>query len=236
MKPDLIGLCGVSGSGKDTIGKSLCDSHGFVRVAVADPIKEVLMTLFDLNRDQLWGDRRNEFIERIGGAPRQLFQEFGDFCEAMDPEVWMRPLCRHIAQQQNLDKRVVVTDVRTEHAAETVRRLGGKLWLVRRPGSGAPGALGQHRHECELSGKPAEYFDHVIDNFGTKVRLAVLIDIALLGGSAKQQDELKEEAVNLREEESPHELVADSQRAKSVLPAPVVGQSQRVATWQMTIP
>lgn len=185
MTPDLIGLCGISGCGKDTIGQLLCDFHGFTRVAVADPIKEQLMSLFDLDRAQLWGDRRNEIVERLGRSPRQLFQEFGDFCEDRDMNVWARLMSQQIAHKRNDGNRVVVTDVRTERVAEAIRQLGGVLWLVRRPRSGAPGHLGQHRHERELPLMPPDYFDRVLDNNRTRAHLSVLVGSALLGLSTR---------------------------------------------------
>lgn len=184
MATDLIGLCGVSDSGKDTIGEILCDTHGFSRVSVADPIKNILMALFDLEREQLWSAGRNTHVGRLQCTPRKLFQDFGDFCERIDPDVWIRQACNRIACEREHGNRVVVTDMRTEHAAEAIRRLGGVLWLVRRPGSGAPGTLGQHRHKCELPDKPPVCFDGIIDNSGTRSHLSVLVDITLLGAPA----------------------------------------------------
>lgn len=54
-KLNLIGVSGQAGSGKDTISNYLCDEYGFVKVALADPIKRLGYYVFHFSYDQLWG-------------------------------------------------------------------------------------------------------------------------------------------------------------------------------------
>lgn len=52
---NIIGLCGLAGSGKDTAADFLIQDHGFVRIALADPLKRICRDVFQFTDDQLWG-------------------------------------------------------------------------------------------------------------------------------------------------------------------------------------
>jgi hypothetical protein len=54
-KARIIGVSGHANSGKDTIAEHLIYEHGFVRVALADPIKRFAYHVFEFSRQQLWG-------------------------------------------------------------------------------------------------------------------------------------------------------------------------------------
>ena len=56
----IVGLCGLSGSGKDAVGEILVKAHGFIRVAFADIMKRICMEVFDFTDEQVWGDGKNE--------------------------------------------------------------------------------------------------------------------------------------------------------------------------------
>lgn len=58
----IIGICGRAGSGKDTAADFLVKEHGFVKVALADPLKRIAREVFDFTDEQLWGpsEKRNE--------------------------------------------------------------------------------------------------------------------------------------------------------------------------------
>ena len=51
----IIGICGLIGSGKDTIADHLVDDHSFVKLSFADKLKDSVATMFDWNRDLLDG-------------------------------------------------------------------------------------------------------------------------------------------------------------------------------------
>jgi hypothetical protein len=51
----IIGLCGAQGAGKDTVGGILESKHGFVKLAFASAIKDILSALFSWPRDMLEG-------------------------------------------------------------------------------------------------------------------------------------------------------------------------------------
>ncbi len=80
----IVGITGVAespdgtritaGSGKDTAAEQLVKEHGFVAVALADPMKRFCMEMFDFTEEQLWGpsEDRNREDRRF---PRDVFRE-----------------------------------------------------------------------------------------------------------------------------------------------------------------
>jgi hypothetical protein len=176
-----ICLAGVSGAGKDTAGELLVRHHGFHRVAIADPLKEVMGSLFALTREQLWGEARNVPDARLGRAPRELYQRFGQFCVELDPEVWVRPFRARVQASLSREGRVVCTDLRTLAEWRAARELGASIWLVRRPGAGAPGSLGLDRTEREVAAMGLTDFDTVLQNDGSLEDLHHRVMAALRG-------------------------------------------------------
>lgn len=51
----IVGISGVAGSGKGTAADFLVRNHGFVKVALADPIKRTVQDVFGFTEWQLWG-------------------------------------------------------------------------------------------------------------------------------------------------------------------------------------
>ncbi|WP_163988199.1 hypothetical protein [Pyxidicoccus caerfyrddinensis] len=174
-----ICLAGVSGAGKDTVGGLLIRHHGFERVAIADPMKAILMTLFQLSPDQLWGEGRNTVDPRLGKAPRELYQHFGQTCVELDPEVWIRPFRLRVESLLAAGGKVVCTDLRTDREWKVARALGATLWRVERPGAGAPGGMAGHATEQEAANADRARFDDIILNDGTLETLLARVEHAL---------------------------------------------------------
>lgn len=177
--PDFICLAGASGAGKDTLGAMLTEQQGYQRVALADPLKRVMMSLFGLSHEQLWGEARNVPDPRLGRAPRELYQRFGQLCVELDPEVWLRPFVAQVDALRRQGKRVVCTDLRTAHEFQLAREQGATLWLVTRPGAGAPGALAQHPTERGVADYEPSRFHRVLSNTGTLEYLREELERAL---------------------------------------------------------
>lgn len=177
----LVCLAGSAGAGKDAAGEYLVRYHGFQRVAVADPLKNVMMALFGLSREQLWGTKRNTLDARLGRAPRELYQEFGKACREIDPEVWIRLFRLEVEAIVSAGNDVVCTDLRTYDELHAVRRMGGVTWRIERTGAGAPGALARDSTETELALAPGELFDRIIRNDGTLPELYGWVETALDG-------------------------------------------------------
>lgn len=185
MSRRIIGIVGKKGSGKDTAGEYLINKYGYVRFAFADQVKEVARALFNFNDDQLNGTLKDKIDERYGLKPRQVFQrlgtEFGQFdIHKLFPEInnkislrsfWtigFRDFC-----QKNLDKNIVVTDVRFKHEFQVIDELGGEFVKIER--DGLPNDI--HLSENELANFE---FERILDNNYQKVDLYSQIDILIL--------------------------------------------------------
>lgn len=62
----IITVSGKAGSGKDEVADTLVKEYGFVKIALADPIKRIALDIYDFSIQQLWGpsQRRNEEDKR----------------------------------------------------------------------------------------------------------------------------------------------------------------------------
>lgn len=171
-----LGLSGPPASGKDEIGQVLANKHGFTIVRIADPIREALEgldpiieveptegqgTLFPYQRlsqviAELGWDRAKRTIPDV----RRLLQNFGtESIRALDVDFWIRSAMRKAA---DVDGPVVFTDVRFPNEVEAIRRQGGILARVERPGFGP---VNDHSSESALDDVKPEL---VILNVGTK--------------------------------------------------------------------
>jgi hypothetical protein len=58
----IIGFCGLAGSGKSTAAEHFSKNHGFVSIALADPMKRIAKEIFQFSDMQLWGpsEERNK--------------------------------------------------------------------------------------------------------------------------------------------------------------------------------
>lgn len=65
--PETIVLCGPAGSGKNAVADALSREHGYVQVALADPIKRFCAARFGTPTDLMWGasELRSTKIPRV---------------------------------------------------------------------------------------------------------------------------------------------------------------------------
>ena len=52
----IIGICGLIGCGKGTVGDILVDDYGFTKLSFADKLKDGVATVFNWDRAMLEGD------------------------------------------------------------------------------------------------------------------------------------------------------------------------------------
>jgi hypothetical protein len=183
----LVGLHGYQGAGKDTVAGILAD-QGFVRVAFADKMREAMLKLDPIvNMHDIGASMRlAAMVERIGWdrakrdfpEVRRLLQVFGTECgrELFGDDCWVR---LGIAEASK-HSRVVITDVRFPNEVEAVKRAGGFMFNVTRPGHGPKGA---HASEQDLS----HLCDRVVDNNGDLSDLRHSVAIAFAGSGYLRQ-------------------------------------------------
>lgn len=87
---NIVGLAGLAGAGKDTAADILVNRFGFVKVALADPMKRICQEVFNFSSEQLWGpsEKRNEQDKRYPHAFAGSRSE---------PREWLTP--RHALQR-----------------------------------------------------------------------------------------------------------------------------------------
>lgn len=137
----LLGFVGAKGSGKDTAASFLADL-GFVRVAIADPLRVAAQALFALPDEYTVGDKK-EKAGPLGISYREGMQLLGtDFLRDLLPQrlpqriLHASPLTALLREtvRAHLEqgRKVAVTDVRFADEAATILELGGRLVLVER--------------------------------------------------------------------------------------------------------
>lgn len=161
----IIGLTGLKRSGKDTFAQALVD-QGFELVRFADPLKEMLRTMYrcaGLNDEtierKIEGDLKEEPCSiLLGKTPRHAMQTLGtEWRDLIDRDLWTSIWLGKAA----VGNPMVVPDVRFHHEAMVIRRMGGTIVRIWRPGQSMADF---HVSETEMmSIKP----DHVIENDGT---------------------------------------------------------------------
>jgi len=155
----LIGIIGLKGSGKDTLGDLLVQHHDFVKVAYADPIKLAVCEMLGVELSDYDEFKRSPFKSTQG-----------DICvHGRDFVVGVGMMMRNNNENQFIEyvnkcidcnKNTVITDVRFQNEVDHIRALGGTIIEVQREGCSAA-----HHITEALPGTGAS--DVVLDNTGT---------------------------------------------------------------------
>ena len=188
---NILGIAGQAGSGKDTVANLLVDNFPskIVVIALADPLKRIVRTVFGFEHEQLWGptERRAERSSLFPDGPtaREALQLLGtEWGRRLYPDIWVRLAMqaawsvlsgrgRH-SPHTGIDSAgvlytppelVVIPDVRFDNELTAIQEVGGEVWLVWRPGIVAPaGGLVGHASEVGFS---FDQVNAVLDNTGT---------------------------------------------------------------------
>lgn len=136
--PKLIALCGAKRSGKDTLAAHLVVKHGYIRKALADPIKHVVGYMFGFSHEQMETDAKEEQDPRWGISPRQALQFFGtemmqykiqELLPGIGRMFWTRSLIASLDPVQ----KYAISDVRFVHEYNALREQGALVIKVVRP-------------------------------------------------------------------------------------------------------
>ena len=164
----IIGISGKAQSGKDTVGATLVNKHGFIRVASADALKRIAMRTF--NWDGAKDARGRKFLQDLATAVR-----------GYDPDFWINITFQEIERQQKnnntfplQERNFVITDVRYTNEADYLKKAGAILLRIER------GGIELFDHESETQLDNYEGFDYLISNNGTieglEERVSVILD------------------------------------------------------------
>lgn len=135
----IIGLTGHKGSGKDTAAKALPGAHD---TKMADPLKQMMRAFYksaglgsiQIER-KIEGDLKEVPCELLlGKTPRYAMQKLGhEWRNFFGEDLWTNLWLARMEGVSILDT-VFVTDVRYPHEAAAVRKLGGLIVSIDRPG------------------------------------------------------------------------------------------------------
>jgi hypothetical protein len=163
-----IGICGYGGSGKDTIAYYVVNTYEYKKRAFADKLRELIYEIdpylvqcntsyrkiVDAEGYEVAKRRYSEirnWLVAIGEGNRTVFGK----------SFWIK-------QCDLTSEDLVVSDVRNKYEAKAIRKLGGQIWYVSKPG------VSGHPIERETITKIR--FDRVIRNDGSLEALYSKID------------------------------------------------------------
>jgi hypothetical protein len=157
MIPDRVHLRIAIGGrmrvGKTTAADRLVDRHGFVKYALATPIKEIARSAFG------WDGRKD-------ARGRRLLQEIGTVGRHYDRDIWLDRFAAHLAADD--PPRAVIDDLRLVREQEFLKRMGFVCVLVSRPAgliAAVDGDAATSEHETETEVGQVDV-DAQIDNSG----------------------------------------------------------------------
>ena len=162
---EILGLSGWARNGKDTVADHLISKYGYERISFAAPMKEALyrlnpkITINNVVSTPIrigvdiygWDD-----LKTHGPEVRELLQRFGTEVgrEMFGEDFWVNAAIDSIED----GSKVIVSDVRYPNEADAIKKLGGEVWRVVRPGFGAANG---HASEHALNNYE---FDYILDN------------------------------------------------------------------------
>ena len=181
----IIGLCGVMGSGKDTVADYLVNFHGWRRESFANSLKDGVANIFGWDRQMLEGRTKQSrewreqvdpwWATRLGMkdlTPRWVLQYFGTEVvrSGFHDDMWIASLENKL---RNSKDNVVITDVRFRNEIRMLRGLDAQIVEVARGDKpkywnealkyweGGPEPQDIHRSELDWIGTE---FDVILDN------------------------------------------------------------------------
>ena len=138
----IVGICGLIGSGKDTIADYLIRKHDFEKISFADKLKDSVSVMFDWDRELLdgktdesraWREEVDEYWSKETGetiTPRLVLQLFGTECmrDGFYDGIWVSLTKKKILDNPN--KNFVIPDVRFPNEAKMLYEVNGQVWRV----------------------------------------------------------------------------------------------------------
>ncbi len=161
--PNVLGLVGKAGSGKDRFYWQALAQFSYVRIAFADPLK--VLSVVMLLRAYEGIDKDIKELLRVfpfvyyevfnlekSGLSRTLQQYLGtNIAREYDKNYWINAIKPIVEKYLEKNIKIVFTDVRFKNEAEFIKSIGGKLIKIEGQGKYAEdSAETKHASETEL--------------------------------------------------------------------------------------
>lgn len=155
----LLGIGGFRRAGKTTLARFLEDEHRWVHETYAAPIRGLICAMWGITLYDLEAIKEEPQSLLGGRTPREVMQLLGTewMREYCGQNVWVDALHTRIALARSARRDVVISDVRFENEARSIRAQGGQVIWIHRPGKEG----GEHISE---RGLPSHLIDHEIVN------------------------------------------------------------------------
>ncbi len=140
----IVGILGLKGSGKDTIGNYLIENYNFEKIAYAGALKDAICCIFGWDRNMMEGATeesrkwREEVDEYWGFSPREMMQRIGTdlFRKQIKDDIWIKSLKLKLEKMTQgpfkMKTNVVITDCRFNNEIDLIKEKGGIIILVER--------------------------------------------------------------------------------------------------------
>jgi hypothetical protein len=167
----------VMQSGKTTIARHLQLKYGYTIRPFAKTLKDMTSTFLTsmgfqshIVEDMIFGTMKDKVIPSLGVTPRHLMQTLGTAWgrDMVNPNVWVT------ANIQGSGDYTVIDDVRFPNEFEAIKKAGGEMWKVIRPGN--PMTADSQLGEGLMDDGLAYMFDHTFVNDGDMNDLRLRID------------------------------------------------------------
>jgi hypothetical protein len=140
----IIGVCGLIGSGKDTIADYLVNFHEFRRESFANTLKDAVSSVFGWDRTMIEGRTKEarEWREQVDPwwaerlamptlTPRWVLQYWGtEVCrKGFHDDIWIASLENKL---RNSRDNIVISDCRFPNEISSIKNAGGMIVCVKR--------------------------------------------------------------------------------------------------------
>lgn len=140
----IIGICGLIGSGKDTVADYLVNFHEFRRESFAGTLKDAVAAVFGWDRTLLEGRTKQArewreqvdvwWAEKMGIphlTPRYILQQWGtEVCrKGFHDNIWIASLENRL---RNATDSIVISDCRFPNEIKSIKAAGGIIVRTRR--------------------------------------------------------------------------------------------------------
>lgn len=124
----LVGIVGLSNSGKSTFAKQLLED-GYTEVQIAETVKQIACLMYNLPREKLEDQEFKTKGNLHGNTPRKVLQYLAtEIGRGLDKDVWIR----RAIDKSKLYENVVLTDVRFPNELLAIQNAGGVVVDIRR--------------------------------------------------------------------------------------------------------